>query len=214
MPHIAFPLFWWFRVDRRKRFEYAKEFYVNTVRQKKKKTLLCQAWKSTGILKYIFIGHCPDYAHARKTFLSLKRLVTILSLARPPGDLESLFHSPYCFFEGKLFSEVNLWHLTYPPLWLLAHKAFAESFHFSRLAAMVLASLRPMIPILHSFFLFQPFASSWSLVFLFFCFLLVPKSLLCCSRCFGPVFVYVRSCLICSFTLFHLFTQRFHIHSF
>ena len=107
-----------------------------------------------------------------------------MSLARPPGDLESLFHSPYCFCEGKLFSEVNLWHLTYPPLWLLAHKAFAESFHFSRLAAMVLASLRPMIPILHYFFLFQPCASSWTLVFLFFCFLLVPKSLLCCSRCF------------------------------
>ena len=63
-----------------------------------------------------------------------------MSLARPPGDLESLFHSPYCFCEGKLFSEVNLWHLTYPPLWLLAHKAFAESFHFSRLAAMVLTS--------------------------------------------------------------------------
>ena len=83
---------------------------------KKKKTLLCQAWKSTGIFKYIFIGHCPDYAHARKTFLSLKRLVTILSLARPPGDLESLFHLPYCFCEGKLLSEVNLWHLTYPPL--------------------------------------------------------------------------------------------------
>ena len=52
----------------------------------------------------------------KKTFLSLKRLVTILSLARPPGDLESLFDSPYCFFEGKLFSEVDLWHLTYPPL--------------------------------------------------------------------------------------------------
>ena len=82
----------------------------------KKKTLLCQTWKSTGIFTCIFKGHCPDYAHARKTFLSLKRLVTILSLARPPGDLESLFHSPYCFFEGKLFSEVDLWHLTYPPL--------------------------------------------------------------------------------------------------
>ena len=163
----------------------------------KKKTLLCQTWKSTGIFKYIFKRHCPDYAHARKTFFFfLKRLVTILSLAPPPGDLESLFHSPYCFCEGKLFSAVNLWHLTYPPLWLLAHKAFAESFHFSRLAAMVLASLRPMIPILLSFFIFQPCASSWSLVFLFFCFLLVPKSLLCCSRCFGPVLVYVRSCLI------------------
>ena len=53
-----------------------------------------------------------------------------------------------------------------------------------------------MIPILLSFFLFQPGASSWSLIFLFFCFLLVPKSLLCCSRCFGPVLVYVRSSLI------------------
>ena len=73
-------------------------------------------------------------------------------------------------------------------------------------------SLRPVIPILLSFFLsfylFQPCASSWSLVFLFFCFLLVPKSLLCCSRCFGPVLVHVRSCLISSFTLFHLFTRK------
>ena len=59
-----------------------------------------------------------------------------------------------------------------------------------------------------SFFFFQPCASRWSLGFLFFCFLLVPKSLLCCSRCFGPVLVYVRSCLICSFTLFHLFTRK------
>ena len=163
---------------------------------------------------YLLRDTVPIMHTRERLFFSLKRLVTILSLARPPGDLESLFHLPYCFCEGKLLSEVNLWHLTYPPLWLLAHKAFAESFHFSRLAAMVLASLRPMIPILLSFFLFQPCAPSWSLVFLFFCFLLVPKSLLCCSRCFGPVLVYVRSCLICSFTLPHLFTKRFHLRSF
>ena len=94
-------------------------------------------------------------------------------------------------------------------LWLLAHKAFTESFHFSRLAAMDLTSSRYSYPVFFlSFFLFQPCASSWSLVFLFFCFLLVPKSLLCCSRCFGPVLVYVRSCLICSFMLFHLFTRK------
>ena len=154
--------------------------------------------------------------HTReRLFFSLERLVTILSLARLPGDLESLFHSPYCFFEGKLFSEVNLWHLTYPPLWLLAGtKGLRRVFPLFSVSCLVLASLRPMIPILLSFFLFQRCASSWSLVFLFFCFLLVPKSLLCCSRCFGPVLVYVRSCLICSFTLFHLFTQRFHIRSF
>ena len=169
------------------------------------------SWKSTGIFKYIFKGHCPDYAHARGTFIffSLKRLVTILSLARPPGDLESLFHSPYCFCEGKLFSEVNLWHLPSPILhcdyW---HIRPSQSFHVSRLPAMVLTSAHDSYP---AFFLC---ASSWSLVFLFFCFLLVPKSLLCCSRGFGPVLVYVRSCLICSFTLFHLFTQRFYLRSF
>ena len=32
-------------------------------------TLLCQTWQSTGIFKYIFKGHCPDYAHARRTFI-------------------------------------------------------------------------------------------------------------------------------------------------
>ena len=121
------------------------------------------------------------------------------------------FSSPYCFCEGKLFSEVNLWHLTaLSSLWLLAHKAFKESSTF--LGWLLWISLRPVIPILLSFFLsfflFQPCAYSWSLVFLFFCFLLVPKSLLCCSRCFGPLLVYVRSCLICSFTLFHLFTRK------
>ena len=69
MPYIVFPLFWCFRVDGRKRFEYAKEFYVNTVKGTgtgKTKTLLCQTWKSTGIFKYIFKGQCPDYAHARR----------------------------------------------------------------------------------------------------------------------------------------------------
>ena len=51
----------------------------------KKNTLLCQTWQSTGIFKYIFKGHCPDYAHARRTFFfSSKRLLTILSLARRP----------------------------------------------------------------------------------------------------------------------------------
>ena len=72
-----------------------------------------------------------------------------MSLARPPGDLESLFHSPYCFCEGKLFSEVNLWHLTSSILrcdyWHII-KAFAEFFHFSRLAAMVLTSSRDSYP--------------------------------------------------------------------
>ena len=69
-PYIVFPLFWCFRVDGRKRFQYAKEFYVNTVRLKKNThTLLCQTWQSTGIFKYIFKGHCPDYAHARRTFI-------------------------------------------------------------------------------------------------------------------------------------------------
>ena len=41
MPYIVFPLFWCFRVDGRKRFEYAKEFYVNTVRLKKTHTHYC-----------------------------------------------------------------------------------------------------------------------------------------------------------------------------
>ena len=132
-----------------------------------------------------------------------------MSLARPPGDLESLFNSPYCFCEGKLFWEVNLWHLTaLSSLWLLAHKAFTESLHFSRLAAMDLTSSRNSYPAFFLSFFFQPCASRWSLDFLFFCFLLVPKSLLCFSRCFGPVLVYVRSCLIRSFTLFHLFTRK------
>ena len=68
MPYIVFPLFWCFRVDGRKRFEYAKEFYVNTVRLEKH-TLLCHTWQSTRIFKYIFKGHCRDYAHARRTFI-------------------------------------------------------------------------------------------------------------------------------------------------
>ena len=83
----------------------------------------------------------------RLFFFSSKRLVTILSLARQPGDLKSLFNSPYCFCEGKLFWEVNLWHLTaLSSLWLLAHKAFTESLHFSRLAAMDLTSSRNSYP--------------------------------------------------------------------
>ena len=128
--------------------------------------------------------------HEGLFFFFLKRL---LSLARPPDDLESLFHSPYSFCKVKLVSVDNLWHHTYP-LRLLLHKTHTESFHYSRLAALV----RPMHdshpPFLY--FLFQPCASRWSLVFLFFCFLLVPKSFLCCSRCFGSVLVYVRSSLI------------------
>ena len=63
------------------------------------------------------------------------------------------FSSPYCFCEGKLFSEVNLWHLTaLSSLWLLAHKAFKESSTF--LGWLLWISLRPVIPILLSFFLF------------------------------------------------------------
>ena len=107
----VFSLYWCFRVDGRKRFVYAKAFYVNTVRQKKKKTLLYQTRKSTGICKYFLEVHCPDYAHAW-------RLVTILSLARPPGDLKSLFHLPCSFCNVKLVSEAYTCgtspHLTYP----------------------------------------------------------------------------------------------------
>ena len=47
-------------------------------------------------------------------FFLLKRLDTILSLARPPDDLKSLFHSPYSFCKVKLVSEDNFWHFTYP----------------------------------------------------------------------------------------------------
>ena len=73
MPYIVFPLFWCFRVDGRKRFEYAKEFYVNTVRLEKH-TLLCHTWQSTGIFKYIFKGHCRDYATREgRLFFFLKK---------------------------------------------------------------------------------------------------------------------------------------------
>ena len=57
-----------------------------------------------------------------------------------------------------------------------------------------------MIAILLAFFLFQLCASRWSLVFVFFFFLLVPLSLQFCGPCFG--FVLVQSC-IC-LIIFHL----------
>ena len=114
------------------------------------------------------------------------------------------FSSPYCFCEGKLFSEVNLWHLTaLSSLWLLAHKAFKESFHFSRLAAMDLTSSRNSYPAFFlSFFFFNraPPGDLWTSS--------SSVSFWCPSRCFGPVLVYLRSCLIRSFTLFHLFTRK------
>ena len=113
------------------------------------------------------------------------------------------FSSPYCFCEGKLFSEVNLWHLTaLSSLWLLAHKAFKESFHFSRLAAMDLTSSRNSYPafFLSFFFSRAPPGGLWTSS--------SSVSFWCPSRCFGPVLVYLRSCLIRSFTLFHLFTRK------
>ena len=118
MPYIVFPLFWCFRVDGRKRFEYAKEFYVNTVRLKKTHTHYCVRHGKALEFLSISLRDTVPIMHTREglLFFSSKRLVTILSLARPPGDLESLFNSPYCFCEGKLFSEVNLWHLTAPIL--------------------------------------------------------------------------------------------------
>ena len=114
------------------------------------------------------------------------------------------FSSPYYFCEDKLFSEVNLWHLTaLSSLWLLAHKAFKESFHFSRLAAMDLTSSRNSYPAFFlSFFFFNraPLGGLWTSF--------SSVSFWCPSRCFGPVLVYLRSCLIRSFTLFHLFTRK------
>ena len=66
-------------------------------------------------------------------------------------------------------------------------------------------SLRPVIPILLSFFLFfffnrAPPGDLWTSS--------SSVSFWCPSRCFGPVLVYLRSCLIRSFTLFHLFTRK------
>ena len=65
-------------------------------------------------------------------------------------------------------------------------------------------SLRPVIPILLSFFLFSfnraPPGGLWTSS--------SSVSFWCPSRCFGPVLVYLRSCLIRSFTLFHLFTRK------
>lgn len=75
-------------------------------------------------------------------------------------------------------------------LCLVAHKAFTDSLHLSQLAATIFASSHYHHPLLP--FPFQLFVSRWFLVFLFF-FLLVLKLLLCCSRCFGPVSVYVQS---------------------
>ena len=76
-------------------------------------------------------------------------------------------------------------------LCLMAHKAFTESLHLSLLTATVFASSHDCHPA--SALSFSTVRVQVVLVFLFFNFLLVPKLLLCCSCCFGPVSVYVQS---------------------
>ena len=116
-------------------------------------------------------------------FFFLKRLVTILSLARPPGTLKASYTRLTAFIKvnssqrstcgtSPAYPLRDSWHIS---------KAFTGTFHFSRLVVMVLTSS-------YAFFLsFSTVHLQVVSVFLFFCFLLVPKSWLCCSRCFGPV---------------------------
>ena len=90
---------------------------------------------------------------------------------------------------------------------LVAHKAFTEFLHLSRLAAMVFTCSHDR----HSATALSFSTVRLQVVFglpLFF--LLVPKSLICCSRCFGPVLVYFQSSSIYAASA-HLFTHSFHV---
>ena len=102
-------------------------------------------------------------------------------------------------------------YIIFVPRGTYSCEACTESLHLSRLAATVFAKkkspdrrlLPPTIAILLLPFPFQLCASRWFLVFLFFFFFLVPKSLLCCSHCFGPVLVYCPIIFhLCCFTSF------------
>ena len=67
MPYIVFPLFWVFSCGRAKTIRIRQRM-LRKYSEVRKNTLLCHTWQSTGIFKYIFKGHCRDYAHARRTF--------------------------------------------------------------------------------------------------------------------------------------------------
>ena len=101
-------------------------------------------------------------------------------------------------------------YFTYP-LPASWHIRPSESLHVSRLTATVFTTptiaIGPILP-----FPFQPFTSRW-LIFLSFFFLLVPKSLLCSSRCFDLVLVHVQSCSIYAVSA-PLFTHSFHASAF
>ena len=88
----------------------------------------------------------------------------------------------------------------------------SESLHVSRLTATVFTTptiaIGPILP-----FPFQPFTSRW-LIFLSFFFLLVPKSLLCSSRCFDLVLVHVHAIMFNLRSSALLFTRSFHASAF
>ena len=97
-------------------------------------------------------------------------------------------------------------YFTYPPpaSW---HIRPSESLHVSRLAATPPTIAIPILPSP-----FQPLTSRW-LIFLSFFFPLVPKTLLCSSRCFDIVLVHVQSCSIYAASA-PLLTHSFHASAF
>ena len=97
---------------------------------------------------YFFKGHCPDYAHARRTFFFLKRLVTILSLARPPGTLKASYTRLTAIVKVNSSQRSTCGTSPAYPLrdsWQIS-KAFTGTFHFSRLVIMVLNSSHDSYP--------------------------------------------------------------------
>ena len=115
----------------------------------KKKTLLYQTWKSTGIFKYVSLRDTVPIMRKRKgLFFFLKRLVTILSLARPPGTLKASYTRLTAFIKVKSSQRSTCGTSPAYPLrdsWHIS-KAFTGTFHFSRLVVMVLTSSHDSYP--------------------------------------------------------------------
>ena len=116
--------------------------------KKKKKHFCARHGKALEFLSISLRDTVPIMRTREGLFFFLKRLVTILSLARPPGTLKASSTRLTAFVKvnscqrstcgtSPAYPLRDSWHIS---------KAFTETFHFSRLPVMVLTSSHDSYP--------------------------------------------------------------------